>query len=78
MVTADDGEGHIDIDFVQCGTCKPCVRNRAAFVMSGVKDPFTYASKTWSLDERMYTQFKLAGDNVEKLDELGVVKHEPK
>jgi len=63
-------------DWIQCGTCKPCVRNRAAFVMSGVTDPFVYASKIWSLDERMYTQFKLAGDDVEKLDELGVVNHE--
>lgn len=65
-------------EWIQCGTCKPCVRNRAAFVMSGVKDPFKYASQTWSLDERMYTQFKLAGDDVERLDELGVVKHDTK
>ena len=69
---------HINDEWIQCGTCKPCVRNRAAFVMSGVEDPFTYASSTWKIDERMYTQFKLAGDNVAELDKLGVVNHEKK
>lgn len=62
--------------FIQCGTCKPCLRNRVSFLMTEVEDPFTYASDDYKIDERLYTQLKLAGDPVEILDALGVVKHD--
>lgn len=54
-------------ELIQCGVCKPCVRNRAAFIMSDTPDPFEYHSQKFSVDERNLTQFKLAGDNIEKL-----------
>lgn len=63
-------------EYHQCGVCKPCVRNRVSFIMAGVKDPYEYASDRYEVDERLYTQFKLAGDPVFMLDELGVVSHE--
>jgi queuosine biosynthesis protein QueC len=69
-----DSEGN----WIQCGVCKPCIRNRASFLMTDVHDPFTYDSNNYKVNERLYTQLKLAGDAVEILDALGVVEHETK
>jgi len=72
--SAVDDKGD-DKELIQCGTCKPCVRNRVSFTMAGVEDPYTYYSDDFKVDERLYTQLKLAGDPVEILDDLGVVEH---
>lgn len=67
---------HSEGEFIQCGVCKPCIRNRASFLMTNVHDPFRYASDDYKVDKRLYTQFKLAGDPVEILDSLEVVQDE--
>lgn len=63
-------------ELIQCGVCKPCVRNRASFMMSTVEDPYEYASDTFQIDQRLYFQLKAAGDNVKILEDAGVVADE--
>lgn len=51
-------------EYIQCGNCKTCIRNRAAFISAGVKDPFEYEHKELRLDSRTFQQMILAGDDV--------------
>lgn len=53
-----------DNEYIQCGTCKSCVRNRASFISAGIKDPYEYHSDDWTLDPRMLFQMQLAGDDI--------------
>lgn len=54
--------------YIQCGVCKSCIRNRAAFISAGVKDPFEYFHKEFILDPRTYAQMYMAGDDMSKFD----------
>lgn len=65
-------------ELIQCGECKPCVRNRASFITAGVEDPYEYGTDDWHIDERLLQQFTLAGDDVSKILEMNLVKYNDK